>query len=313
MTHIPFDDAIASMRAFNRMYTNHLGVLSDRLHGSAYSLTEVRVLFELAHRDDLAAIHLAGLLNLDSAYVSRILSRFKQEGLIERKPSDQDRRKRVIRLTDRGREVFADLDERSNEQVRELLQVLSHPERDDVVNSMDRIRKRFGREPMSPRIRPLRPGDLGWVVYSQGKGYWEQLGWNGEYEALVARIVADFAADHDPEREAGWIAEIEGEPIGSIFCVKADKTTAKLRLLWVEPSARGLRIGRSLVYQCLRFAREAGYDRMTLWTTSILGPARRLYRDAGFTLASEEPARLFGHDLIGEVWNLDLREGAPRS
>ncbi|SDD14609.1 GNAT family N-acetyltransferase [Glycomyces harbinensis] len=160
-----------------------------------------------------------------------------------------------------------------------------------------------------PELRGLRPGDLGWIVYSQGKGYWEHYDWNGEYEALIARICADFADGHDAERETGWIAEIDGEPVGSVLCVSAGGTTAKLRLLWVEPSARGKGVGGLLVRRCVEFARSAGYTDLTLWTTSMLEPARRLYRDAGFTLTSEEPARLFGHDLVTEVWDLDLREG----
>jgi len=161
-----------------------------------------------------------------------------------------------------------------------------------------------------PELRGLRPGDLGWVVYSQGKGYWEQLGWNGEYEALVARIVADFAEGHDLAREAGWIAEIDGEPVGSILCVDAGGSVAKLRLLWVEPSARGRGVGGLLVRRCVEFAREAGYLSMTLWTMSVLGSARKLYEDAGFTLSSEQSVRMFGKDdLVNQVWDLPLRDG----
>jgi GNAT superfamily N-acetyltransferase len=162
-----------------------------------------------------------------------------------------------------------------------------------------------------PVLRGLRPGDLGWIVYSQGRGYWEQLGWDASYEALVARIVADYAAAHDPVREAGWIAEIDGEPVGSVMCVKADETTAKLRLLWVEPSARGEGVGALLVRRCVDFARERGYLRMTLWTMSVLDGARRLYEAEGFTLASEAPVRMFGKDdLVNQVWDLDLHGGS---
>ena len=164
-------------------------------------------------------------------------------------------------------------------------------------------------DPQSPVVlRELRPGDLGWMVYSQGKGYWDECGWNGEYEALVARIAADFAAGHDPTREAGWIAELDGEPVGSVLCVDGGGGTAKLRLLWVEPSARGKGVGGLLVRRCVDFAREAGYLTMTLWTMSVLDAARRLYEEAGFTLTSERPVAMFGKDdLVNQVWDLPLR------
>ncbi|WP_245595378.1 bifunctional helix-turn-helix transcriptional regulator/GNAT family N-acetyltransferase [Glycomyces tenuis] len=306
----PSDEHIDAVRSFNRFYTNTIGVLGDHLLDSPYTLTEVRVLFELAHRDGPDATELRRALGLDAGYLSRILARFDREGLIERRPYERDRRRRILDLTGRGREVFADLDRRSSRQVAELLAGLEPERRRRVVEAMRLIRSELDaeREPGPPVLRPLRPGDLGWVVWSQGAGYAGQFGWNEEYEALVARIAADFAAGRDREREAGWIAELDGRPAGSVFCVRADATTAKLRLLWVEPEARGRGVGAALVRRCVGFAREAGYESMVLWTVSMLLSARRLYEDAGFALETEEPVRMFGHELVAQTWRLKLKE-----
>lgn len=308
MGNPPPDDHVDTVRSFNRFYTNTIGALSDHLLDSPYTLTEVRVLFELAHRNGPDATELRHALGLDAGYLSRILARFDHEGLIERRPSERDRRRRILALTGPGREVFDDLDRRSSRQVAELLSALEPERRRRVVEAMRLIRSELGAEGESapPTLRPLRPGDLGWVVWSQGAGYAEQFDWNEEYEALVARIVADFAAGHAPEREAGWIAEVDGRPVGSVFCVGAEATTAKLRLLWVEPDARGRGVGAALVRRCIAFAREAGYESMALWTVSMLLSARRLYEDAGFALETEEPVRMFGHDLVAQTWRLDL-------
>jgi DNA-binding MarR family transcriptional regulator/GNAT superfamily N-acetyltransferase len=313
MDTAPPPEHVDAVRGFNRFYTNVIGVLSEHLLDSPYTLAEVRVLFELAHRDGSDATELRGALGIDAGYLSRILARLSGDGLVAREPSPQDRRRRLLALTAEGRQVFDDLDARSDRQIAGLLAGLDPAGRREVAASMRRIRALLGDpDPASkPVLRELRPGDLGWIVYSQGRGYAEQLGWDASYEALVARIAADYAADRDPECEAGWIAELDGEPVGSIVCVRADETTAKLRLLWVEPAARGKGVGAMLVRRCVGFARERGYASMTLWTVSVLESARRLYEAEGFALAAAEPVRMFGRDdLVGQVWDLDLRAGA---
>jgi DNA-binding MarR family transcriptional regulator/GNAT superfamily N-acetyltransferase len=312
MSSQPHAELVDSVRAFNRFYTGVIGVLSEKLLDSSYTLTEVRVLFELAHREAPDATELRGTLLLDAGYLSRILGRFDREGLIDRRPSERDGRRRTLGLTAKGREVFAELDHRSSRQIAALLSGLDPDRQCRVAAAMRRIRAELDAEhrPAPTVLRPLRPGDLGWVVSSQGAGYHAQYGWSDAYEALVARIVADFASGHDPERERGWIAEIDGEPVGSVFCVKDDETTARLRLLWVEPIARGRGVGGLLVRTCVHFARGAGYESMALWTVSLLRSARRLYEAEGFALASEEPTRMFGHDLTAQTW--DLRFDASR-
>ncbi|GAB4006150.1 helix-turn-helix domain-containing GNAT family N-acetyltransferase [Glycomyces albus] len=302
----PPAETVDAVRDFNRFYTRVIGVLSEKLLGSPYTLTEVRVMFELAHRSAPDATELRAALGLDAGYLSRILGRFERQGLVRRRPSETDRRRRLLELTAEGRDEFAELDTRSARQISELLDGLAHDRQRRVAEAMRLIRRELDRErePASPVLRPPQPGDLGWVVYSQSAGYAAQYGWNGEYEALISRITADFAAAHDADRERGWIAQIEGEPVGSVFCVDGGGGTAKLRLLWVEPSARGRGVGALLVGACVDFARRAGYSGMTLWTVSLLDSARRLYEAEGFELSSEKPVRMFGHDLVSQTWDL---------
>ena len=302
---------IGAVRQFNRFFTRRIGVLREGLLHSPYPLTEARILFELAHQDNLTASALCGELGLDPGYLSRILARFEGQGLIEKVRSEDDARRLLLRLTPAGRDAFAVLDQRSRDEVGELLGELTPAERDRLLRAMNTIEsvldenKRFKyAEPFV--LRPHEPGDMGWVVHRHGVLYAQEYSWNEEFEALVAQIVADFITNFDPTRERCWIAEMGGRIVGSVFVVQKDETTAKLRLLLVEPEARGLGLGARLVDECLRFARRTGYQKMTLWTNSVLLAARHIYQKAGFRLVEEEPHHSYGHDLVGETWEKGL-------
>jgi DNA-binding MarR family transcriptional regulator/GNAT superfamily N-acetyltransferase len=305
---------IAEVRAFTRFYTAVIGVLDEGLLGTPFSVTEARVLFELAQADATDVADLRRSLRLDSGYMSRIAARLEADGLVTRAPSGRDARRQVLALTPRGREVFADLDARSADQVTHLLDKLGDADQEGLVTAMGTVRSLLGAAqgdglPATARTVVLRepgPGDLGWVVARHGALYAAEYGWSAEFEGLVARIVADYAAGHDPRREAAWIAELDGEPVGCVFCVARDETTAQLRILLVEPAARGLGIGARLVAECLRFATAAGYESMMLWTNDVLTSARRIYEAAGFRLVEEEPHHSFGQDLVGQVWERRL-------
>jgi DNA-binding MarR family transcriptional regulator/GNAT superfamily N-acetyltransferase len=311
------DSPVAEVRAFTRFYTAVIGVLDEGLLGTPYSVTEARVLFELAQSDATDAADLRRGLRLDSGYMSRIAARLEADGLVTRAPSGRDARRQVLALTPRGREVFADLDARSADQVAHLLDKLGEADQERLVTAMGTVRSLLGAAqgdglPATARTVVLRepgPGDLGWVVARHGAVYAAEYGWNTEFEGLVARIVADYAAGHDPRREAAWIAELDGEPVGCVFCVARDDTTAQLRILLVDPAARGLGIGARLVAECLRFATAAGYESMMLWTNDVLTSARRIYEAAGFRLVDEEPHHSFGQDLVGQVWERRLDAG----
>ncbi|SNS14461.1 transcriptional regulator, MarR family with acetyltransferase activity [Streptosporangium subroseum] len=298
------ENQVAEIRAFNRFYTGVIGVLHQNVLDAPYSLTEVRVLFELDRRDLMEAGELRRLLGLDAGYLSRMLGRFETDGLVVRERSVSDARRQVIGLTEAGRAVFATLDEHAATEVRELLDGVTEEDRRRLIASMGTIQEILGEGPKARPyvIRPPRPGDLGWVVYRHGLLYNQEYGWGLEFEALVARIVADYVDGHDPSREAGWIAEVDGERAGCVFCVRKDDETAQLRLLLVEPSARGMGIGGRLVEECLRFARIAGYRRITLWTRDVLLGARRIYRTAGFELVGTEE----GEGFTEETWTRDL-------
>jgi DNA-binding MarR family transcriptional regulator/GNAT superfamily N-acetyltransferase len=302
------DDQVATMRAFNRLYTNLIGVLRDGYLGSPYSLTEARLIFELGQRDTSEVAGLRRGLDIDAGYLSRILSRFEGDRLITRRRSDSDGRRQVIALTDAGRALQAELDAQAADQIGAVLAGLEEPSRRRVVACMQEITGVLSGEsrPRAYLLRAPRAGDMGWVVQRQAAGYAEEFGWDETYESLVARIVADYVDHRDPAREAAWIAEVGGEPVGSVFCLRHDDTTAKLRLLYVDPAARGLGIGSRLVEECMRFARGAGYTDMTLWTNSVLADARRIYERAGFTLVDEEKHHSFGHDLVGQTWTRPL-------
>jgi DNA-binding MarR family transcriptional regulator/GNAT superfamily N-acetyltransferase len=303
----PTAERVAQVRAFNRFYTNAIGVLRGGLLSTPYSLTEARVIFELAQRDVTAVADLRRALDIDAGYLSRILARFEAARIARRERSRTDRRRQVIRLTAHGRSVFATLDARSTEETRGLLERLGYDDQRRLVGAMDAIRDVLehvhGGEPV---LRALQPGDLGWVVERHGAIYAQEYGWDETFEALVARIVADYVDAHDPARERVWIAELDGSRVGCVFCVRKDDATAQLRLLLVEPSARGLGIGARLVDTCLDFARAAGYASITLWTNDVLVQARRLYERAGFELIEQEPHRSFGDDLVGQYWSRAL-------
>ncbi len=301
-------DRIAAVRAFNRSYTKFLGALNEHLLSTPFSLTEARVLFELGQRDETEVAVLRQATGLDAGYLSRLLSRFEDNGLVRRDKSGSDARRQVIRLTTKGRDAFRVLDTKSIGQIRELLADLTEEEQVRLIEAMEMIRNRVDRPTARPDValRDPAPGDFGWVIERNGALYAAEHGWDSSYEALVAQIVADYLGKHDPDRERAWIAELNGERVGAIFCVRKDDTTAKLRLLHVEPSARGAGVGTVLVEECVRFAKSAGYREMELWTVSLLAPARRIYQRAGFTLVEEDTAMRFGHELTGQTWRLTL-------
>ena len=303
---------VQTVRRFNRFYTKQIGVLNDGLLQSPFSLAEVRVLYELAHREQPTAVQLANELALDDGYLSRILRTFRKRGLIARTPAETDRRQRLLALTPRGRSLFASLNARSDDQVATMLRELSPSDQDRLVDAMRTIESLLLRDGSAPAnrapylLRQHRPGDMGWVVYRHGVLYSQEYGWDERFEALVAGIVAQFIEQFDPKRERCWIAEKEGDNVGSVFLVKHTTTVAQLRLLLVEPTARGLGIGQRLVDECVRFARQAGYRKITLWTNSVLHAARRIYERTGFVLVKEEPHRHFGEGLVGQTWDLRL-------
>jgi DNA-binding MarR family transcriptional regulator/GNAT superfamily N-acetyltransferase len=302
---------IASFRRFNRVYTRYLGFLHEGLLDSDYSLAEARVLYELAMREAPKASEIADALGMDPGYLSRMLRKFDRDGLLHKKTSEQDGRYAELTLTAQGRSVFERLNELADEQARSVLEDLPPGARQELtlsMSSVENILMRVDRHQIPFVLRPHRPGDMGWVVYREGAAYAEQYGWDATFEALVAKIVSDFITGFDPSRERCWIAELAGQNVGHIFLVKhPDKPhTAKLRLLFVEPSARGRGLGEALVNECVRFARTAGYRKIVLWTQSMLSPALRIYQKAGFRLIREEHHHSFGHDLLSQEWELDL-------
>ena len=302
------DDSVGAVREFNRFYTGVIGVLDEGLLRTSYTLTEARVIFELAQREPAEAGELRRALDLDAGYLSRILTRFSTDGLVGRARSATDGRRQVIALTDAGRQVWRDLDQRSATEVSALLAKLGEGERHRLLGAMATIQHLLGGPVRRDLVvlRPPMPGDLGWIVYRHGALYAREYGWDETFEGLVAGIVADYAADHDPRREAAWIAEVDGEPVGCVMCVRHDDEVAKLRVLLVEPAARGMGIGGRLVEECLRFARRAGYRRITLWTYDALADARRIYQRAGFALDEEHKTRAHGRDLVEQIWSRDL-------
>lgn len=311
MAHGGIDQRIAAVRRFNRAYTPVIGLLNDGYLNSPFSLTEVRILYELAHREKTTAAELGKALRLDAGYLSRILQGFAKRNLIQRRASKADGRENILSLTQRGRQVFGPLEQRSHAQIGSLLGNLSPADQRSMVESMSVIERLISspatttaREPYV--LRPPASGDFGWVVERHGVLYQQEYGWNEQFEGLVAGIVSSFIKNYDPKRERCWIAERAGDRVGCLFLVKESDTIARLRLMLVEPSARGLGIGKRLVDECLRFARSAGYRKIVLWTNDVLAAARHIYEKAGFRLVEQEAHRSFGHDLIGETWELEL-------
>jgi DNA-binding MarR family transcriptional regulator/GNAT superfamily N-acetyltransferase len=300
---------ITTFRAFNRFHTRLVGALDRHILDSPHSLTESRILYEVARENVSSAADLAKGLRLDPAYLSRALRKLEQAGLIEKLPSATDGRAATLSLTDDGQAVFDGLDRAAETQAAALLEPLSVPERERLAKAMATVMAALSGAPAGQRailIRQNAPGDIGWIVHRHGALYAAEYGWDESFEALVAEIAGAFLKSHDPRRERCWIAERDGEILGSALVVEAGEAAAKLRLLYVEPHARGLGLGRRLVEEALRFARQTGYRKMTLWTNDILSAARRIYETAGFRLVSSEPHHSFGKDLVGEYWEKDL-------
>ena len=302
---------IATFRRFNRMYTRYIGTLNEGLLNSKYSLAEARVLYELATRLAPSAKAISEELGMDPGYLSRLLAKFQRAGLLKRKASRRDGRSAEIILTPRGKSAFRKLNSRSQRQASTILESLAPSARAQVIHCMQSIEGVLAKTERSRPpyvLRPHRVGDMGWVIHRESLGYAQEYGWDETFEALVARITADFTINFDSSRERCWIAEVDGQNVGHIFLVKHpdDPHTAKLRLLFVEPSARGMGLGDALVKECVAFARTAGYRKIVLWTQSCLTAAHRIYRKAGFRLVKREPHHSFGKNLIGEVWELKL-------
>lgn len=298
--------SVEAVRRFNRFYTRRVGILPEDYLGSNHSLAQARVLFELGTRGAATATELGRDLDLDLGYLSRLLAGLRRRGEVQGRPAPEDARRTVLTLTAKGQKVFQALDARSRKETAGLLAGLSAPEKSDLVQAMGRVERILGGRRGEIRLRAHRPGDLGWVVQAHGRLYHAEYGWDERFEALVAEIVAGFVRRFDPERERCWIAEMDGEPVGSIFCVKASPRVAKLRLLLVDPRARNRGLGKRLVSECIAFARSRGYRKLVLWTQSNLAAARHLYREAGFRLVKAYRHREFGYDLTGEYWELKL-------
>jgi DNA-binding MarR family transcriptional regulator/GNAT superfamily N-acetyltransferase len=305
-------DAVARVRRFNRFYTRLVGALDKGHLHSSFSLAETRVLYEIAHGDTPMATDLARDLRLDPGYLSRMLRGFERRGLVERVRSASDGRRNHLQLTPKGRSIFEDLDARASAAVADVLAPFVDGQQQQLLDSMRTIESIFGRpatEQQAPFVlRPHRPGDMGWVVHRQAVLYAQEYGWDETYEALISRIVADFIDRFDPKRERCWIAERDGEIVGSVFLIRHPERAgvAQLRLLYVERSARGLGIGRRLVRECTQFARQTGYKTITLWTNSVLTSARKIYEAEGYRLVNEKPHHTFGQDLVGQTWELEL-------
>lgn len=309
MSELYSEDRVIAIRRFNRFFTRQLGVLKEGLLHSPYSLTEGRIIFELAHGSNVIAADISKALGLDPGYLSRLLDRLEKQSLIEKVPSGEDGRQRILKLTPDGVKAFTLLDSRSREEISEVLNNLSEQDQNRLIQSMNTIEHLLGgglkySEPYF--LRQHEPGDMGWVVHMHGHLYAKEYGWDERFEALVAQICSDFINSYNPEKERCWIAEMEGQIVGSVFVVRDSEEVAKLRLLLVDPRARGLGLGTRLINECIRFARRKGYKKLVLWTNSVLVAARKIYKDAGFELVAQESHHSFGHDLIGESWELSL-------
>lgn len=306
--HPESDASVAAIRRFNRFYTRKIGVLEQNLLHSPFSLTEARVLFELAHRDGALAKEIGAELGLDPGYLSRIVQAFTEQGLITRKPVPSDRRQFELALTAKGNQAFNRLERASQQEVGNMIERLPGDGGQRLVDAMTTIERLLDDEAARPEatLRTHRPGDMGWVVQQHGALYAREFGWDISFEALCAEIVAQFLKDFDSSRERCWIAEIDGKQVGSVFLVKKSDDVAKIRLLLIDPAGRGIGLGKRLVDECIAFARRCGYRKITLWTQSMLLAARGIYERAGFVHVASEPHHSFGQDLIGETWELTL-------
>jgi DNA-binding MarR family transcriptional regulator/GNAT superfamily N-acetyltransferase len=301
--------SVEAMRAFNRFYTRHVGLLGERHLDSALTLTEVRLLYELAHGDAASPTDLARSLSLDAGYVSRLLASLEGQGAVTRTKSPDDARRSVMALTAKGRKAITALESKTQERLSTLIDAVPDAARTRLVQSMREIENVLAPSPSSAPIVSLRdpmPGDIGWIIHRQAALYTEEYGWDWTYEGLIATICGNFVKDFDAENERCWVAESDGAIVGSVFLVRKSPKVAQLRLLYVEPSARGLGIGSRLVRACIDFARARGYRRMTLWTNDILVSARKIYQAEGFVLTKEEKHHSFGRDLVGQNWDLKL-------
>lgn len=299
---------ISAIRDFNRLYTRQLGLLDRSFLGSKLTLTEARVLYELANRADGTASEIATALHLDMGYLSRILGKFRRRGWLSRKASDADARRQHLRLSATGRAAFKPLDTGAKRQIAGMLAPLTPADRSSLVAAMHEVRRAVTTPDEQPEVtlRDLKVGDIGWITHRQAILYAEEYGWDVTYEALVAKILSEFVSEFDPKRDGAWIAERGGAIIGSVFLVKVSKTVAKLRLLYVEPRARGSGTGRRLVQACIEGARARGYRKLELWTNDVLASARRIYQAEGFRLVRQEKHESFGKKLVGQFWELDL-------
>lgn len=317
MAHNDLPAHINTVRRFNRFYTRKLGVLQEGWLHSPFSLAEARVLYELAHREKPTAKVVRNSLELDGGYLSRILSQFEKGGILEKTPAEDDGRQSLLALTAKGRRQFVPLEARTIEEVRAMLAKLSENEQRQLIAAMKTIEKLLSptenKQPVPYVLRPHQPGDMGWVVHRQGLLYAQEYGYDELFEALAAEIVAKFIQHYDPQRERCWIAEKDGEVVGSVFLVAKNKTTAKLRLLYVESSARGLGIGSRLVSECVRFAQQVGYKKIVLWTQSELDAARHVYKKAGFRVVEKKRHHSFSKDLVAETWELPLAPNVKRT
>jgi DNA-binding MarR family transcriptional regulator/GNAT superfamily N-acetyltransferase len=297
-----------AIRQFNRFYTREIGVLNGNLLQSGFSLAEARILYELAQASNLAASEIGERLGLDQGYLSRMLRAFQKQRLITRKVDASDRRRSPLALTEKGREAFGELNRRSSEAASRMIERLPPVKRASLLEAMKTIEGVLGKGDGTAgySLRRDRVGDLGLIASRQGQIYADEYGWDKTYEALVAKILAEFVQRNDTTRERAWIAEQHGVVLGSVYVMKENDETARLRLLYVEPHARGLGLGKRLVAECTSFARAAGYKRMVLWTQSTLTAARKLYVSEGYKLVKEEPHHSFGKDLVGETWEMGL-------
>jgi DNA-binding MarR family transcriptional regulator/predicted N-acetyltransferase YhbS len=300
---------VEAVRRFGRFYTRYIGALQEGLLEGPYPLPAARVIYEIAHHEQTSATELGDELGLDPGYISRLIRRLHEEGIVEKRSSAEDGRVTLLSLTEAGNDAFAKLNSASRSQVERMLGTLSDTDQQRLVQAMGVIEHLLGAEPedrVAYLLRPHQPGDMGWVVQRHGVLYNREYGWDDRFEGLVAEIVAGFIQDFDPKRERCWIAEKDGENVGSVFLVRKSESASQLRLLLVEPEARGLGIGKRLVTECTRFARQVGYQTITLWTNDVLHAARHLYEGEGYRLVKEEQHRSFGHDLVGQFWELAL-------